>query len=160
MFLIYSVIYHNKDYINLFKLLINSYYFNNKQDNIHYLVITCNEFKNQIETILQSINIHYDIMIGEENSLLKAASARLKIFQYSKINNYQKILYLDCDILINGSLYNLFNSKLEYKLYVLQEICGREAHFCFYNDEEYKNLDKSLAFTSAILLFQNSNIIK
>ena len=160
MFLIYSVIYHNKDYINLFKLLINSYYFNNKHKNIHYLVITSNQFKNPISKILELLDINYDIMIGEENSLLKAASARLKIFQYPKINSYQTILYLDCDILINFDLYSLFDNKLEDKLYALQEPYGRKTHFYFYNDEEYNNIDKSLAFTSAILLFQNTNSIK
>ena len=39
--------------------------------------------------------------------IFEPACSRLKIFDYSRINLYNKILYLDCDILVTNSINNI-----------------------------------------------------
>ena len=39
--------------------------------------------------------------------MFEACYSRLKIFEYSDINKYDKILYLDYDILITNNLSNI-----------------------------------------------------
>ena len=71
-----------------------------------------------------------------------------------------KILYLDCDILVTNSINNILDFQLENKLYALKEDCNISWHCEMFTDEEYKLLDKSCAFSSGILLFNNNIIIK
>ena len=49
---------------------------------------------------------------------------------------------------------------MENKLYCLKEECHRINHCDLFNDQEYKEFDKNLTFTTGILLFNNNIIIK
>ena len=120
MILIYSCIFLKKDYIQLLKLLLESYI---KYNTYHtkYLVITNNKFKLEIETFLNELNIDYDIWSLTINSILGACCSRLLIFDYPKIHKYTKILYLDTDIIITNNLTELINYNLDKKLYVFNE---------------------------------------
>ena len=40
----------------------------------------------------------------EINSLFQAGTSRLRIFDYNSITKFNKILYLDCDVLIINQL--------------------------------------------------------
>ena len=53
-------------------------------------------------------------------------------------NLYNKILYLDCDILVTNSLNEILDFQLENKLYVLQELCNRNFHCYLFTDKEYE----------------------
>lgn len=161
--LIYSCIFFNENYINLINLLIKTYIlFGNHDNNIDYLIISNPHFKKKIlqTCIFKFNNFKPKIWTIDLYTLFHAAAARLIIFQYQHIKKYKKILYLDSDILITNQLYSLLNFPLENKLYVLKENHDRESHFCLFNDSEYTQLNKNSAFTSGILLFNNSDIIK
>ena len=84
--------------------------------------------------------------------------SRLFIFDYKNINNYNKILYLDTDILITNKLENILNFNMENVLYVLKE---GSTDGPFWGRELFGNNNPKIsAFTSGILLFNNNESIK
>jgi lipopolysaccharide biosynthesis glycosyltransferase len=159
--IIYSCVFFNIKYINLINLLLKSYkLFGNPSDDIDYLVICSPNFQKKIQEIFYTLNIKGKIWCLDFKTKFDACCSRLKIFDYPDINLYNKILYLDCDIIISKSINNILNFELENKLYALKENCDRRCHCDIFTDEEYKLFDKSSAFSSGILLFNNNPIIK
>jgi lipopolysaccharide biosynthesis glycosyltransferase len=92
----------------------------------------------------------------------KACRSRLDLFDLP-IENYDKILYLDTDILIKRDLNQVFEVCKEDVLYVLEEgTIDSDTDFwgkTLFGDEIKKYIDKT-AFTSGILLFNNCPKIK
>jgi lipopolysaccharide biosynthesis glycosyltransferase len=95
-----------------------------------------------------------------------ACKSRLDLFSLSSTSQYNKILYLDTDIIVKGDLNKVFNVCEEDILYVLEEgsfdMCQNGSSDCWgrtlFEDEiEYKN---STTFTSGILLFKNCQRIQ
>jgi lipopolysaccharide biosynthesis glycosyltransferase len=108
------------------------------------------------------------------NTVEKACKARLDLFDllvatnkkynYQK-NLYQKILYLDTDIIVKGNLQNIFDLCTEDKLYVLEEgSIDSDTDFwgktLFQNAGDLELHTNKTAFTSGILLFNNCEKIK
>jgi len=99
-----------------------------------------------------------------------ACKARLDLFDLLVTTeykyNYQKILYLDTDIIVKGNLNLVFDLCTQDKLYVLEEgsidndsdFWGKTLFLNAGDLELYTN--KSTAFTSGILLFNNCEKIK
>lgn len=159
--IIYSCVFFNEKYINLINLLLKSYkLFGNSSDDVDYLIICNPNFKKKIQAIFDNLNISGKIWCIDLKTKFEAGYSRLKIFDYPDINLYNKILYLDCDILVTNSINNILDFQLENKLYALQEYCHRYHHCNFFTNEEYKLLDKNSVFSSGILLFNNNIIIK
>ena len=159
--LIYSCIFFNQDYINLFNLLLKSLkLFGNPAKTIDYLVICHPNFRKKITEIFNTLDINGKIWCIELKTKFDARCSRLKIFDYAQIHLYSKILYLDCDILITNSLNKLFDFDLENKLYAVFKPCERFYHSHLFNDYEFKFLNRSNTFSSGILLFNNNEILK
>ena len=156
--IIYSCVFFNEKYINLLNLLLKSYkLFGNSSDDIDYLVVCNPDFKNNIQQIFDNLNINGKIWCLDLKTKFEAGYSRLKIFDYPNINLYNKILYLDCDILVTNSINNILDFKLENKLYALRE--GNTNHK-FWGNQFFDNNPNCDAFTSGILLFNNNIIIK
>jgi len=107
------------------------------------------------DSILFELNDTYD-------TVAKACYARLDVFKLPLMNQYEKILYLDTDILIKENLNRVFSICQEEMLYVLEE--GKLT-----DDDNYyggKTLFGELetndvsAFTSGIMLFPRCEIIQ
>jgi len=159
--LIYSCVFFNENYIELINLLLKSYtLFGDPSENTDYLIICSPEFKDRIQETLHSLNLNEKIWCLTVTSKFESAYTRLKIFEYPEIHLYDKILYLDCDILITNSVDHLLNIELENKIYVLKEGGGRFYHYALFTEEEIESLDKNSAFSSGILLFNNNDTIK
>lgn len=159
--IIYSCVFFNEKYINLINLLLKSYkLFGNSPDDVDYLIICNPNFQKKIQAIFNNLNINGKIWCIDLKTKFEAGYSRLKIFGYPNINLYNKILYLDCDILVTNSVNNILDFQLENKLYALQENCHRYCHAEMFTDKEYKLLDKSSGFGSGILLFNNNTIIE
>ena len=164
MNLIYICVFHNESYINLLELLINSIYLKSNIDptTTHILLITSCNFQPIIEKILEKFNLPIHYFILNLRSLFEAGCARLNIFKYEKIDNYDKILYLDTDILLNNDINTLFNINiLDNKIYALEE--GRISVGNYYGSKffDFSKISPNLpAFTTGILFFKNSTIIK
>jgi lipopolysaccharide biosynthesis glycosyltransferase len=163
MNLIYICVFHQKSYINLLKLLMTSISVkaNYKKETTDILIITSPEFQPLIQEALDGINITLQYYVLDLHTLFEAGCARLNIFKYSDIDKYNKILYLDTDILLNSDVNILFNLELSAeKIYALEE--GRIGHVYhggqFFDFTQYDR--NTPAFTSGILLFRNSIAIK
>lgn len=165
MNLIYICVFFNKDYIKLLDLLIKSLHTNgniNKQTT-DILIVSSSAFKPLIENIASQYAFSFKYCILTISTLFESASARLKLFNYNDIDLslYEKILYLDTDILINNDLNTIFNLDIDSnKIYALEE--GNIGHEYwggqFFNFTKYNR--NTLAFSSGILYFKNTPEIK
>ena len=156
--IIYSCVFFNEKYINLINLLLKSYkLFGNSPDDVDYLIICNTDFQNKIKAIFDNLNISGKIWCIDLKTKFEAGYSRLKIFDYHDINLYNKILYLDCDILVTNSINNILDFQLENKLYALQE--GNTKHR-YWGSKFFDKNPNCSAFTSGILLFNNNIIIK
>jgi len=107
------------------------------------------------DSILFELNDTYD-------TVAKACYARLDVFKLSLLKRYEKILYLDIDILVKENLNKVFAMCQEDKLYVLEE--GKLT-----DDDNYyggKTLFVDLettdvsAFTTGMMLFPRCETIQ
>ena len=163
MNLIYMCIFNQKNYIDVFKLLIASI---SVKSNINYkttdiLIITSSDFQPIIEKELSSFNLKLYYYILDLYTLFEAGCAKLNIFNYENINKYNKILYLENDILINSDLNILFNMEIsDEKIYAIENgtIGNKDWGSQFFDFEKY-DVNKS-AFTTGILFFMRSDPIK
>ena len=69
-------------------------------DKCKYLVICNQNLKDKVELLFKKFKINGYVWCLNLHTILDAACARLKIFDYPDISSYKNILYLDCDILI------------------------------------------------------------
>jgi hypothetical protein len=160
-YLVYFCIFGNKDYLNLVHLLaVSIKLFGIPNENIHFLAITNNDFIDELNNTFNKLNLNFNIFLIDNNNFEYNLSSRLIIFNYENINNYNKILYIDTDILITNNLNNLFNEPLEDKLYVLSEgVISDPYHGVeFFDFSKINKLTKG--FTSGLLLFNNCITIK
>ena len=144
-------------YVDMFFILLESISIYGNLKDTDILVYTSTAFMNRIknshlfyENIKFEINNTYD-------TIEKACKARLDLFKFTL--PYDKILYLDTDILIKDDIQKVFDICKEDILYVLEEgTIEHEYHGKqLFGDEIY---DDITAFTSGILLFNNCDKIK
>jgi hypothetical protein len=147
----------------LYLLLESIFNYGNLDDNTNILIYTSTEFMN---TIKQS-HLYDEKIIFETNDTYTnidlACKARLDIFNLESIKNYNKILYLDTDILVKDNINHIFDYCVNDILYVLEE--GEINHdLDFWGNslfgEEINNYQDKSAFTSGLLLFNNCDKIK
>jgi len=163
MNLIYMCVSHQESYIKLLKLLINSISLksNINRDTTDILIITTHIFKPLIEKELEEFNLPIKYYILDLNSLMESSCCKLKIFSYNQIDKYQKILYLDTDVLINSDVNILFSNEISpEKLYTLEEgIIGDEYWGSALFD--FTKFDKNTtAFSAGVFYFINSLSMK
>ena len=165
MNLIYTCVFHQESYIELLQLFANSLFMKGNIENTDLLIITSPHFQSIIykklaEYECAKVNIKYHLL--EIDTLFDAGCARLHIFNYDNIDLYDKILYLDVDIIIAGHINTIFDLDIENQeqIYVLEEgnigeeLWGAELFdFGIYDRNQP-------AFTSGIIFFYNNNSIR
>jgi|UniRef100_A0A6C0CCN0 predicted O-methyltransferase YrrM len=168
---IFCCVFTQEKYIDMFFLLLESIFiYGDLDSNTNILVYTSTPFMNKIkqshlfncEKIKFEINDNY-------NNIDKACKARLDLFKFTSIINYNKILYLDTDIIVKDSINKVFDVCKDDILYVLEEGNVATHHFNNVNHDYYgktlfgdelANYNDTSGFTSAILLFNNCEKIK
>ena len=113
--LIYMGVFYNEKYIRLLELLFLSLRVYSSP--IDILVLTSDNFKERIQALSSSIGVGCHIHCLPCTSIFEAACARLHVFEWPGIEAYEKILYLDTDIIIRRDLSKIFEYSLEKKLY-------------------------------------------
>ena len=79
-------------------------YYGNLNTDTDILIYTSEVFKNMIQSSsLMSDKIHFEIN-NEYNDIHKACRARLDLFNLNTTKNYERILYLDTDILVKDDI--------------------------------------------------------
>lgn len=158
--LIYSTVFYNSGFIYLIDLLLKSYKMYGEPDNdTDYLVLCDRKFKRQIDEIMKKYNIIGFVECLECTTRFEASCARLHIFNCIDISKYDKILYLDCDILIKQPINNILDMELDDKLYATKEgnTNGVYHGSTLWNEKTNPNIS---AFSSGVLLFKNTLIMK
>ena len=157
---IFCCVFNQEQYIDMFYLFLESIFiYGNLDNNTHILVYTSTPFMNIIKKshLFNDEKVKFEINDTYDN-IDKACKARLDLFYLSSITNYNKILYLDTDILVKNDINKVFDVCKEDILYVLEEgeINNSNDYWgkSLFGDE-INNYDDKSAFTSGILLFNN-----
>lgn len=158
--LVFLSVFFNKDYIELLRIFLLTTKLYSSLDNIDFLVITSDDFVPDINKLSSIIGIPLKTMVIDTSRLAGGAFARLYIFEYENIMNYDKILYVDTDIVVQGDLMNIFNETIEDKIYALKEgTIEHEIHGGWWFD--FSTIDKNtVGLNSGILLFKPSEQMK
>lgn len=117
--LVYYCVGKENVYFEMLKFSI--FTLKNKNSEIDILIIT-NDENVQIENKIKNVEYFY---VNEPNP----KKLKTKIFQYPNLKKYSKIIYLDCDIVVNTLMYRLFDLIVDKnKLYVPAEQYTPESH--------------------------------
>lgn len=162
---IFVCVFNQEKYVDMFFLLLESIFIYGDLDyNTNILVYTSTSFMNQIKQshLFNDEKIKFEIN-DTYNDIDKACKARLDLFNLHSIKNYNKILYLDTDILVKHDINKVFEVCQEDILYVLEESSiDHDANYwgkSLFGDEINNYNDKS-AFSSGIILFNNCEKIR
>jgi len=120
-----------------------------------FLVITAEEFIPRVKDLSTLTEIPLLIHTLPLKTIFESACARLRIFDYPLLNTYEKILYIDTDILIKGDLGKLFEFALEERVYAIESgtIASPSFGCQFFSESTNKSVK---GFNSGTLLFPNS----
>jgi hypothetical protein len=159
--LIYFCVFHKKDYLYLLKYLLASIkLFSKIEGDTDFLLFTSVEFMEIVEGIMNDFYLDIKVKFFNFTSQYEAGCARIHIFDYENINYYNKILYLDTDILIQRDISLIFDCLKEDKIYVKREfdIYGAGHGGYFFDFDKWPKDYPSL--NSGTLLFMNSPAIR
>ena len=162
---IFICVFNQIQYVEMFYLLLESIFiYGNLDDNTQILVYTSSNFINIIKENILFNNEKIKFEINDTyNNIDKACKARLDLFNLKSIINYEKILYLDTDIIVKDDINKLFNICNEEILYVLEEgNINDESDYWGKSlfENELNNYNDLTAFTSGIILLKNCEKIK
>jgi len=161
---IFCCVFNQEKYVDMFFLLLESIFIHENLNNTNILVYTSTLFMNKIKQshLFNNDKIKFEIN-DTYDDINKACKARLDLFNLPSIINYNKILYLDTDILVKDDINKVFNICEEDILYVLEEgeiNSDRDFWGKTLFENEINNYDDKTAFSSGILLFNNCKKIK
>lgn len=92
-----------------FLLLESLFIFGNLNENINILVYTSTSFMQKIkQSHLFYSEIIQFVINDEYESIEQACKSRLDVFDFVMINKYEKVLYLDTDIIIKDDINKIF----------------------------------------------------
>lgn len=159
---IFICVFNQEKYIELFYLLVKSIRLYGNLIDTDILVYTSTLFMNKIkQSFLYNDQMKF-VLNNSYNTVDQACKARLDLFQFKSISKYNKILYLDTDIIIKNDINKLFDIVDEDILYVLEEGTIDDTRDYWGKTLFGKELDtyEKPAFTSGIMLFNNCEKIK
>jgi len=156
-------VFHQQNYINLLKLLITSISENANinKEKTDILIITSSLFQPLIQKDIESFNLPLHYYILDLHTLMESSCCKLNIFHYNEIDKYEKLLYLDTDVLINSDVNLLFDIEISSeKLYALEEgKIGDEFWGSIFFDFTKFNQNAN-AFSAGVFYFMNSLSMK
>lgn len=119
--LIYFCVFYNNDYFKLLDLLLSSMKFFSSLEGFDLVVLTSPDMEQSVHELCTKFQMNIHIMPCNFTTIFQAACARLYIFDYEHIGSYERILYLDTDIIIKADLTPLFAIELRDVLYGLEQ---------------------------------------
>ena len=165
MNLVYYTLGFDSKYLDLLHLSIKSVRTYNK--NIHILVI-CDELI--IDQCVEKMKIFEHIRIvrcADSVSAMDSSMKKMRIFDYD-ISQYNKILFIDSDILVDINLDNIFNKIVDNRLYAGIESFQYDFHtkpwhsLLNYTEEDLKFFkdNRIFVFNCGLFGFLNSDEMK
>ena len=168
MNLVYTLVnYNTKDYIEMFKIFLKSLVYFSKP-NFELLIITDDITKSKIQKIKEIKEIkkvHY-LIVPFDNDLYHALLRKCDITEFKGFNDYDKIMYLDCDIIVQNDINKLFDivKAQPNKLYAPAEgtLDGKYWTLNSYKKDDFERLRKNgiNSFNSGTMLFKPSEQMK
>lgn len=166
--LIYYSVGGNKDYLKLVKLSIESIFQTAPQIDFDVLFITPQSWVNDIEAIKPPEAVFKYHIIEDTDDGVEISKNKTKIFDFVEIDDYNKILFLDADILAAKDIHFIFDDDHEHEvLYVA--INRAKVTFASHHSEyhglkcltreqvEAMHNGNQLAFNAGQFLFVNSD---
>ena len=166
---IFICLFNNPNYINMLFLLLESIqlYGQLNNDSVEILIYTSTKFMNIIKLCPYPIIEQLTKFEINDNykTVEKACKARLDLFDLLVATKYNKILYLDTDIIVKGDLKTVFDLCLKDQLYALEEgSIDSDNDFwgktLFQNAGDLEVYTNKTAFSSGIMLFNNCEKMK
>lgn len=162
--LIYMCVFFNNKYIVLTKILLKSLKIFGKIDNsIDVLIITNDNFKDELSKFCKSLDISYKIHVLDKITIEESKLSRYEIFRIKddvNLKEYCQILYLDIDVIVQNDIKEIFTYDLGEKIYAKDHgDIGADMYGKILFDE-WRNSDnyidkKTKSFCSGVLLFKN-----
>ncbi|MCR5786367.1 MAG: glycosyltransferase family 8 protein [Acholeplasmatales bacterium] len=122
----------NKNYIGQFKVTFYSIYLNNKDKNFNVNVIESDlneDDKLNITRFVESLNSKVSFLDVDNSLFVNSAhmesdssyTTYYKLFILTHLSHLKKVLYLDCDMVINGDIAPLYNISCDKALVVCKD---------------------------------------
>ncbi len=135
------------DYSMLLELSLKSLIINNQSRNFDVLFITDVYTLKIIRTFQCLKEFNWDYYLVEQPvDGIQASMYKLNIYSYSKIQNYNKILFLDADVICKGNFSEIFNTNTEGKLNVVYSPLMKRPLPHFTEAKKYATYSHSLVF--------------
>ena len=111
--LIYYSVFLSDEYLQMLEWSLNSIFHSTETINFDVLFITDEKFKQELlkKPILQKFNCYFHIVDTPEDGV-EASFNKLCIYDYHRINEYEKVLFLDVDIMCIKDINEIFNNDL------------------------------------------------
>ena len=128
--LVYYTHGYNNKFLDLLELSIQSLRIKNNND----ILVICDEsYVNDCKIKLNNYNNIFIYSVKDSNSPAEASMNKLKVFEYKDIDKYNKILFIDSDIIIDIELNSIFDNLVDDNiLYVKRESNNHEHHTNIY----------------------------
>lgn len=161
---IFCCVFNQVKYVEMFYLLLESLIRYGIKDDTEVFIYTSTPFMNLIKNKFQDkVKLQFEIN-DSYTSIDSACKARLDLFHLESTKKYDKILYLDTDIIVKDDLRPVFELCVNNVMYVLEEGAIDDPHDYWgktlFGDELENYKKNESAFTSGILLFNNCKKIK
>jgi len=172
--LIYTTIGYDVKWFNVIKLLLKSLSKCSSPYTFDFLIICDNNLYTHINNHIKTnsyngLNIKLYCLPFNSSRPDIASINKLRVFDWSEIDSYNKIMFVDGDILCNTNMNTFFNNKMEDNiLYVYKECDTMDKHENLYwglqnyTREELETfaLYQIYPFNCGLFLFNNTNEMK
>lgn len=167
-YLVYFVIGGERDYANLLEYCCKNLKSFPENDVCDILVLCDRAYADVVNDLSYVKYVH---VTPDNQSTIHVSMRKVEIFEFRDILSYDKVLYLDCDIVVHGSLLPLFDSVVdETKLYVVPETKNFRDHengfYCRkdkpYDSGELRDFakDKVYVFNAGQFAFRTSSVMR
>jgi hypothetical protein len=161
--LIYLGVYMNKDYVDLLLLCLKSLEkFSKPSVNTDVLVYISPGLIDHVKNTLSSVSFPVSIcVVNDICSVTDGLGTKFRVFDYTDCFQYERILYIDTDVLVANSLDVILTHPLkDDTVYAMKE--GRLDNMYFCKDFfDFTKVDGSITSLNAgIFLFKPSHKIK
>tara|TARA_B110001469_G_C9625159_1_gene312014 strand:+ start:223 stop:1152 length:930 start_codon:yes stop_codon:yes gene_type:complete len=155
--LIYLCCFLKEKYIKEVELLVKSIFeFGKINNNTDILIITDYKLKKKFDKLKISKNRKIKFFILDDiKNIEDACFSRYRIINYNKLQLYNKILYLDTDIIISNELKSIFNINPKKFIVLKESYFGHKFHGGLYFPDKIKR-KKIHSFSSGIIYFKNT----
>jgi len=142
MYLVYLTVGHDPFFAKLVELCVNSILATTDNSKIDICIMCSSDYQQYVSHL--PVKIH---LTGWTESAMLSSMRKLEVFNVQNIFDYERVLFLDGDIIVQKSLIPLFEAVTDSsKLYIFNEYYkGQHNHIYFsllqYTSEELQYLD-------------------